>query len=233
MRMLMLSFFLLHDSSALRFMLLNWTGVFWNLTHCALVKFPFYFSPPCIFKYNMEKGWSIRHFDSFEAVVYEDLMLMQQSGLIPPESWTFDNATDTLNFNNKHYKTLSETSENKAWSRYIKKVNNKERKPGLVGRGMYEIQLRHWLHFFPLDEKTIVFKTEDMGTEEGTRMIVEKAIGHLELNQHYFPFAHKNKREYQSFIDNRTAELLEKFYAPYNARLGRLLGKEWDNPWPK
>jgi len=180
-------------------------------------------------QYNMQQD-HLPH-DSFEAAVYQDVMLMERAHLIPKNSWTFDNATDTLNFNNK-FLTLSGEEEKIAWTKYCKSIKGKT-SAGIVGRGIYEVQLRHWLHFFPLNEKTLVLKTEDMTSEEGTRTVVEKAVGHLQLTNHYFAFAHKHSGLYQKPIDDRTAETLANFYATYNARLGHLLGREWDNPWPK
>ena len=66
----------------------------------------------------------------------------------------------------------------------------------------------------------------------GERETFERVLKHTGL-PHYVKedFHVVHSRAYDFAMLNKTRELLETFYRPYNLRLSALLGKDWEGVW--
>mmetsp|Transcript_18948 Transcript_18948/g.37727 ORF Transcript_18948/g.37727 Transcript_18948/m.37727 type:complete len:116 (-) Transcript_18948:29-376(-) len=103
---------------------------------------------------------------------------------------------------------------------------------------MYELQLRRWFRAFPPPkggaydrEAFLILKTEDMAVPGGTAAAMAAACRHVgipEVELGEEEEVRENAREYDP-IQKEDRDLLRRFFAPYNGRLGALLGGK--GPW--
>ena len=130
----------------------------------------------------------------------------------------------------------NQTAETTSWRQYLSTVYE-----GIVGRSLYEIQLREWFQAIRdvgRDPRTEVFvvRTEDM--EQDVQGTMKKVYAFLGL-----PYvaveneAVKVKGTYEP-MKNETREMLEEFFEPYNKRLYDMLeqngfGSDWQGYWEK
>lgn len=95
-----------------------------------------------------------------------------------------------------------------------------------ISRGIYYDQLIKWFRFFPRDQ-ILIIKSEDFF--KNTENILEKVfefIG-LEFNNKQLNFKQYNKNSYNE-LDKKIHQYLEEFYKPHNAKLYKLLNKDFE-----
>ncbi|KAL3923451.1 MAG: hypothetical protein SGILL_001651 [Bacillariaceae sp.] len=99
----------------------------------------------------------------------------------------------------------------------------------LVRRGFYAVQLQWWLKEFTLGENLLVINYRDM--KRDTQGVYERILHFCGIPLHENPNTDKavraDERKDHRPLSNATRRYMEEFYAPYNAQLERLLGKEW------
>ena len=102
---------------------------------------------------------------------------------------------------------------------------------GEILRAMYSVFAEDWLSVFP-KEQILFLRTED--SYNMTRVMNEQVFPFLEIKpvsikeapDLYNP-VHAHSRSYEPML-NKTKKLLNKFYAPFNRKLAKLLGdKKW------
>lgn len=123
-------------------------------------------------------------------------------------------------------KVLTTEEEDQAWLRYHK--HRKSRKM-MLGRGLYEVQLRQWFRFFPR-EQFLILKSEELEfnlTATMTRVFDFLGIPDQPLKKD----KKKHVKRYTATMSNATRDELYDFYRPYNKRLEGLLGPEWRGIW--
>ncbi len=164
---------------------------------------------------------------SFEDVVVLDFRNMKESGLIP--YWDIEKQTMDISIFESF---VGSKEEDYAFQIYLKNhIPMGSGSHSLVSRGMYELQLRPWIRAFPNDGAFLVLKLEDM-KDEGVAETMKKVYEHLKLPYHKVEDdSAKNTRSYDE-MKPETKELLQRFYAPHNARLeGLLKSHGWKNTW--
>lgn len=161
-----------------------------------------------------------------EEVVADDLKNMDRCGLIPYfniETGVIDqSAFDEFSGSKK---------ENDAWDRYLSDIPLNTGSYCLLGRGMYELNLRPWFKAFDRDVFLILQLEKLENGTIGSEM--DKVWSHLEVPAiHLEDETPKNQRQYNSLLDDKMKSYLYRFFKPHNDRLARILGEEeWMNAW--
>jgi len=145
----------------------------------------------------------------FEQWIEDDLTYLNQSGF--------------LDANN-------EEDEDSAWLQYLKMVGE-----GPIGRSLYDVQLRHWskaMQAAGRDPSTQIYivRSEDMHLDKDGEY--RKVLDFLGLP--YVPLKDEAERvvsDYKFPMKNETREMLQRFFEPYNKRLYKRLGGDWDGFW--
>eukprot|EP00980_Cylindrotheca_fusiformis_P028838 scaffold22653_cov119-Cylindrotheca_fusiformis.AAC.19 len=159
-------------------------------------------------------------FLSFEEYIELDMKVLQETGVLPPrQGFSLDDHSGSL-------------LEFEAWKRYTRLGINSP-----VGRGLYSIQIRHWLRAMDQFDKPrsdlLILTTERM--RQDSKAVYQQVVQFLDLPKHElqsFDTIHESK-----FLSSHTAmkpetrQFLQDFYRPYNAQLKDLLGSEWDGIW--
>lgn len=123
-------------------------------------------------------------------------------------------------------KALTRKEEDAAWNRYHK---HKRYRKMMLGRGLYEIQLRKWFEYFPR-EQFLILKSEELDHNRSATMTrVYEFLGLPENELENDKKVHTKK--YKATMSNETRKELYDFYRPYNQRLEGLLGSEWKGIW--
>ena len=157
---------------------------------------------------------------TFEEWILKDMTRLQKFGVIGSH-----NATKEF---------FGSQSEKDAWKKY-QKIRN-----GVVGdrplaRSMYAIQLEGWFEALrsigrdPMSD-VLVVREEDL--KSNVVEVTSKVFKWLGVPPFKIP-SEKTKlvTTYSSKLKRETRKMLEDFYAPYNQRLYKLLGNEWQGIW--
>lgn len=118
-------------------------------------------------------------------------------------------------------KTLSREEEDLAWNRYLTHPSWQEL---MLGRGLYEIQLRQYFQHFDRSQ-FLILKSHDLDVNQEATM--KKVYAFLGIP---YQALVANEKVHVRHYDPMPAELerrLYDFYRPYNKRLEQLLGSEW------
>ena len=158
---------------------------------------------------------------SWERWVHHDLQLLQRAGVI--QDW---NETDS----NKS----GSAQELEAWKRYVRSHNSQH----LLGRGLYAIQLEHYLEALqragrPRSDLHVILSEE---LRNSTQQVYDKLLEFLQLPPHTL----RNVRLQDETTSDAGIPMpkhirtqLEQFFEPYNQRLFRLLkwsSSTWHTP---
>ena len=136
-----------------------------------------------------------------------DLNWMKKVGLVSNYSLTIDEEADAWNKYHSHHR--------------VRKM--------MLGRGLYEIQLRQWFRYFPRDQ-FLILKSEELDFNRTATM--KRVFQFIGLHDHKLDKAKKvHTKHYTSTMTIETSKALYDFYRPYNQRLERLLGPEWKDIW--
>jgi Sulfotransferase domain len=178
-------------------------------------------------QYNMQyhrdlhNSHNRRGFASFEDYVDMDIQVLTDVGVLSNKSNS--NVLDDDYFSSKELIS--------AWSTYTKLGLNSP-----VGRGLYAIQLAHWLQAFKATGKDpkvdlLVLQSEHMKND--TRATYKQVVDFLELPPHTLPeFGKIHTTTYRvRTIEEATRFRLEILFRPYNQYLERLLGEDWHKVW--
>jgi hypothetical protein len=99
-----------------------------------------------------------------------------------------------------------------------------------LARGMYAVQIRRWLQYFPMEQMYFI-KSEDFfaDTAETTAKVLE-FIGVSKPSVEGIDFTPRGGIGYQSKMSDETRQRLTEYFRPYNAALYELLGRDmgWD-----
>jgi len=99
-------------------------------------------------------------------------------------------------------------------------------------RGLYAIQLRKWMRYFPYPESLLVLKYEDL--ENRPQYVYTRILQHVGLPDHAMPGkfqAHNTLKDWYIPMKNRTRTMMADLFEPYNAQLADLLGEDWRGVW--
>ena len=175
-------------------------------------------------QYNMQFNRDLanpktrRGFASFEEYIELDMKVLLETGVM--QDWS---VVDFEQYSGSQ-------QEFDAWKLYTKLGLNSP-----VGRGLYSIQIRHWLKAMKDCGKSrsdlLVLQSEDMKVAADD--IYAKVIEFLNLQPHHMEsYGKVHTTSYRtSQIDLSIRKKLEDFYGPYNNQLAQLLGKEWTGVW--
>jgi len=96
--------------------------------------------------------------------------------------------------------------------------------PSIVRRGLYKLQLDHWLQYFPL-EQFLILGFRDL--QENPQLLFDKIYRFLNVYSEKISILEiKNKTTYESVISLEEKDFLNQFYAPFNQELFDFLGDE-------
>jgi hypothetical protein len=124
--------------------------------------------------------------------------------------------------------TLSHEEEYEAWIKY---QDHRKWRKFMLGRGMYEIQLREWFKYFPRDQ-FLILKSEDLDRERSATM--RRVYDFLGVPDQLLKKDKKvHARNYTKPVLDEVQRFLYDFYRPYNQRLESLLGPGWKGVWEK
>ena len=162
---------------------------------------------------------------SFREVAMEDLEQMKECGLIP--YWSIKEGS----LNQEVFASFSGTAqEDKAWDAYMKLIPLNSGSYSLLGRGLYELNLRPWFKEFSKSQ-FLVLQLEKLKSE-GVSAMMDKVWNHLEIPSYQVEDeSAKNTREYESAMDKGLQDYLERFFEPHNRKLEESLGDEWVGAW--
>jgi hypothetical protein len=124
--------------------------------------------------------------------------------------------------------TLSHEEEDEAWIKY---QDHRKWRKFMLGRGMYEIQLRAWFKYFPR-EQFLILKSEDLDHDRTATMSrVYQFLGVPEQVLENDEKVHMRKNS--NPVSDEVQTFLYDFYRPYNRRLESLFGPEWKGIWER
>ena len=179
---------------------------------------------------------------SFQQVVTNELRILDDCGLIP--YWNIENGTIDLDMFNTFCNSVE---EKQAWIKYMKNhIPLNTGSYGLLTRGLYALQIQSWISssngnddggfdrnqflIFQLEKH---LKKSENGNSDPLPNTMKQVWDHLDLP--YYPVVDstpRNTREYESPIDDKMKQYLERFFKPHNRRLAKLLNDdEWYNVW--
>jgi hypothetical protein len=162
---------------------------------------------------------------SFWQVIMEDLDKMQECGLIP--YWNIaEGALDEEIFAS----FSGSEEEDLAWDRYLQCIPLNTGSYCLLGRGLYELNVRPWFRAFGRADFLIV-QLENM-KERGVNAIMQDVWQHLDVpSVEVEDETPKNTRDYGPVSDKGITDYLGRFFQPHNQRLASTLGAEWHGVW--
>lgn len=162
---------------------------------------------------------------TFDQFIQNDLKQLTNSGVI--RKWTSEQDFESFSGSNE---------ESEAWEKYSKFAKNM----GPVGRGLYSIQLEMWIDEYKkinksVEDDLLILRSEE--TKENPQDAYHEAVQFLGLEVHttrrkdFFHKAHHKTEYTHEGMSDETYKLLYDLYKPYNKRLAKLLGDDWDGVW--
>ena len=124
--------------------------------------------------------------------------------------------------------------ESLAWDNYVKRA----KQGGVVAKGLYSLQLQMWDDEFKRYNKSkddlLVLRSEEM--KENLQGAYTQAVEFLGLERRItrhqvFDVEHHETRYLHTGISDETYNLLYETFKPYNDRLVKLLGDDWNGVW--
>ena len=157
---------------------------------------------------------------TFEEWILADMNRLKKYGVI-----SFHNTTDDF---------FGSQTEREAWKKYQKLPNGAARDRPLA-RSMYAIQLEGWfeaLRSIGRDPKSDVLVVREEDLKLNAVEVPNKIFKWLGIPPFQLPAAKAGmSTTYSSALKHETRKMLEVFFAPYNQRLYKLLGDEWQDIW--
>lgn len=161
---------------------------------------------------------------TIDQVIQQDLEKMRKCGLIP----YFDIETGIVD--QSAFQAFSNSQqENAAWEKYLTDIPLHTGSHCLIGRGLYELNLRPWLKQYDQSD-FLVIRLETMKDHVQTTM--DRVWQHLGIPQYDLEDdTAKNTRVYDPILTTERRDFLRRFYKPHNERLADVLGEEWRSAW--
>jgi Sulfotransferase domain len=202
-------------------------------------------------------SWKQRAEESFEEYIQLELKTLWKLRLsnvpaIPVSEWSSLDATKDHLFEIPDHNMTEEEELHANWMVYRQRHMR-----NYLQRGIYSVQLERWKKYFPLGESLMVINNERLNQEP--RKVMTEVLTWLGVpSKDYFMNpnvsvsfdSEGNKVLKNMSLPGKTDGLtrllsvgryepmstaargfLEKFYKPYNAELGRILGEEWEGVW--
>jgi hypothetical protein len=153
-------------------------------------------------------GKRSHHNLSFQQYILNDLAALQETGVI--QNW------DTVDFDT----FFDSPAMDEAWRTYL---NNGLNAP--IDMGLYAIQLKPFLR---LDNDFLAIQSEKLRqkTDETYGQVLE-FLGLPRIRLDWYHKANNAGKRDKTRIDQQTEHLLYQVFAPFNRKLGELLGNEW------
>ena len=168
--------------------------------------------------YLMRKHPEVKPKVSFDKWVQQDMLRLKEYGIIPKNG-------DIENF-------MGSSRERDAWRNYQKKGAAADRP---LARSLYAIQLEEWfeaLRSVGRDPQDSVFIIREEDLKSNPDEVVNNIFSWLGIQNIEIDAEKKFLvTNYTSAMTKETRHMLEEFYRPYNQRLYKLLGKEWQGIW--
>ncbi|KAI2499746.1 [heparan sulfate]-glucosamine 3-sulfotransferase-like protein [Fragilaria crotonensis] len=160
--------------------------------------------------------------ETFEEWILADMVRLAKHGVVD-----FRNTTDDF---------FGSQSEKDAWTKY-QKIPNARMHDRPLARSLYAIQLEEWFDALrsigrdPRSDVLIVLE-EDLKVDAAT--VANKIFKWLGVPPYEISAQKKGMvTTYSSTLKPGTRQLLEDFYYPYNQRLYKLLGEDWQGIWDR
>lgn len=189
----------------------------------------------------------------FEEYIHLELESLRDQGLsnvpeIPASEWGALTETEDYLFEIPKNNMTEEEEQRANWMVYRQRHMR-----NYLQRGIYSVQLERWKNYFPLHQSLLVLNNERLIREP--RKVMSEVLEFVGASRKdYFADESvsitiesegdgKTSRGLSAGMkslltvggykpmSNATRQFLEKFYRPYNAKLGRLLGDEWESVW--
>jgi hypothetical protein len=111
-----------------------------------------------------------------------------------------------------------------AWRTYLNSGLNAP-----VGMGLYAMQLKP---FLGLPNPFFAIRSEDLSQDtDATYQQVLAFLGLLPYHLKVYPLVNNARRQQTTKLSNTTEQLLQEVFAPFNRKLGDLLGTKWEKVW--
>jgi Sulfotransferase domain len=161
---------------------------------------------------GMATGRTTRKTMSFQDYIQNDLAALLEAGVI--QDW---NKVDFDLF-------FDSPAMDEAWKTYINCGMNAP-----IGMGLYAIQLKP---FLALNQDFLAIQSEKLARDtDATYGQVLDFLGLERISLEVYLKANHATKKQKTTVDQETEEMLRKVFAPYNRKLGELLGKEWEGVW--
>ena len=165
---------------------------------------------------------------TFERCVNIDIQQLKNAGILQDSFWQ-----------------VSEEERERRWVKYWRSwqdhiLTEEEMCSGEVGRGLYYLQIERWLKHFDYgggqnnNGNVLILKSENLLPHESTKKVDLKSLTDFIGIDELDIVAHEKIHTYTGAkpLQDETRIKLEHIFDPFNKKLGALLGKEWENPWP-
>lgn len=168
---------------------------------------------------------------SLREVVADEVATMQRCGLIP----YFDVISGKVD--EAAFAAFAGSSEEDvAWDQYMSQIPLHTGSHGLLGRGLYALNVRPWMRAFPR-EQFLVLNLDDVACPDRLETnVLPRVWEHLGIP----PISLKDAAPHnQRLRQNQSSSLwpddlreyVRRFFAPHNRRLEAELGVEWRDVW--
>jgi len=189
----------------------------------------------CILRNPIERALShynfVSHFPNrgglpptFDEAVKDDIRSLTNHGVLRK------NQTDE-----KFASFSGSDEESLAWDKYVKRA----KQGGVVAKGLYSLQLTLWVDEFKrynksIEDDLLVFRSEEM--KEDLQGAYTQAVEFLGLERRItrhqvFDVEHHKTIYVHKGVSDETYQLLYETFKPYNDRLVKLLGDDWNGVW--
>ncbi len=153
----------------------------------------------------------------WEIWIQDDIERLKRAGVL--QDW---NQVDFKEFSGSDAELI-------AWKKYLRSPTTQM----IVGRGLYSLQIEHYLAAMEKAGKPrsdlLVLRSEELRNE--TQLVYDRVIDFLNLPQHVLSDTEaKHETEKSSTpIPTDLRKQLEELYRPYNRRLSKLF--DWNTVW--
>lgn len=160
---------------------------------------------------NREKRRKVASFDGY---IRADLKALKETGVI--QDWSVVDFDAFFNSSAMH----------EAWRTYLNSGLNAP-----IGMGLYALQLKPFLEQSQ-GHKFLAIRSEELkaNTDETYGHVLD-FLGLPRITLNVYPAANQEKKGTQ--VKKSTAKLLQEIFAPFNRKLGELLGGDWVGVWER
>ncbi|CAJ1970068.1 unnamed protein product [Cylindrotheca closterium] len=164
---------------------------------------------------------------TFESLLDEEMASFKSIGLSHAPSRKEFNETTSEHLGFKDVPVLTAEEQKKLhWKHYRKTFTT-----NFLQRGMYIVQLDHWLEHFALHESIHVIHHERFLSDPST--VYQEVLKFMDLPSFEPGYTQHNVAKYalKRPLSQHTRMYLAAFFRPYNQLLAKRLGPEWEGVW--